>query len=157
MIEFNATFIVAMLSFVVFIFIMNAIFYNPILSIIRKREDYMESNYKDAKSFNDTAEINNNKYSTKITQTQNKCRQDIKLKVGAAQTEADENLRSAKDSFKASIEQIKHNITIQGEALSDQLEHSVVEELASTIISKLINDTNTTKTAIANENNKVLD
>ena len=81
MIEFNATFIVAMLSFVVFIFIMNAIFYNPILSIIRKREDYIESNYKDAKSFNDTAEINNNKYSTKITQTQNKCRQDIKLKV----------------------------------------------------------------------------
>ena len=43
MMEFNATFLIAMLSFVVFIMIMNAIFYNPILSIIRKREGLAEA------------------------------------------------------------------------------------------------------------------
>ena len=45
MVEFNATFLIAMLSFVVFIMIMNAIFYNPILDIMRKREEYINSNY----------------------------------------------------------------------------------------------------------------
>ncbi len=55
MIEFNATFLVAMLSFVVFILIMNAIFYNPILGIIRKREDYISSNYEDSKRFEEDA------------------------------------------------------------------------------------------------------
>ena len=49
MIEFNATLIVAILSFVVFMVIMNAIFYRPILNIIRKREDYIDTNYKDEK------------------------------------------------------------------------------------------------------------
>ena len=48
MIEFNATFIIAMLSFVIFILIMNAVFYQPVLNIIRKREDYIQSNYEDS-------------------------------------------------------------------------------------------------------------
>ena len=47
MFEFNATLIVAMISFVVFMFIMNAIFYRPILNIIKKRDDYINSNYED--------------------------------------------------------------------------------------------------------------
>ena len=49
MFEFNATLIVAMFSFVVFMFIMNAIFYRPILNIIRKRENYVNDNYEAAK------------------------------------------------------------------------------------------------------------
>ena len=47
MLEFNATFIVAIISFAVFIVIMNAIFYRPILEIIKKRDDYINSNYFD--------------------------------------------------------------------------------------------------------------
>ena len=53
MLEFNATFIVAMLSFIVFITIMNAIFYKPILSVIEKRKDFIDSNYIDAKNSKD--------------------------------------------------------------------------------------------------------
>ena len=55
MIEFNATFLVAMLSFVVFIMIMNAIFYRPILNIMRKRDEYINSNYDEAKELSEQA------------------------------------------------------------------------------------------------------
>ena len=44
MFEFNATFLIAMISFVVFIIIMNAILYKPILSIIAQRQNYIEDN-----------------------------------------------------------------------------------------------------------------
>jgi predicted PurR-regulated permease PerM len=56
MIEFNATFLVAMFSFVLFILIMNAIFYRPILNIIRKREDYIASNTESVQKFEQKAE-----------------------------------------------------------------------------------------------------
>ena len=76
MIEFNGTFLVAMLSFVVFILIMNAIFYNPILGIIRKRENYINSNYEDAKRLKNEAEEFNTTRSAKLEQTQDKCRHE---------------------------------------------------------------------------------
>ncbi len=44
MFEFNATFLIAMISFVVFIIIMNAILYKPILSIIAQRQNYIDDN-----------------------------------------------------------------------------------------------------------------
>ena len=72
MIEFNATFIVAMLSFVLFIMIMNAIFYKPVLNIMRKREEYINSNYQEAKEFSQRAEEFNTQRNEKIKETQAK-------------------------------------------------------------------------------------
>lgn len=48
MFEFNATFLVAMISFVVFIVIMNAILYKPILSVIEERKKYIDANNNSA-------------------------------------------------------------------------------------------------------------
>ena len=78
MIEFNATFLVAMLSFVVFIMIMNAIFYRPILNIMRKRDEYINSNYDEAKELSEQAEKLDIKKAETIQQTQNECRTEIK-------------------------------------------------------------------------------
>ena len=71
MIEFNATFLVAMLSFVLFIMIMNAIFYRPVLNIMRKREEYINSNYNEANSNSEEAQKLDAQRTEKIQQTQN--------------------------------------------------------------------------------------
>ena len=81
MMEFNATFLIAMLSFVVFIMIMNAIFYNPIC-IIRKREDYINSNYEDAKRFENSAQEFNTTRAAKLEQVQEKEEKREKRKEG---------------------------------------------------------------------------
>ena len=46
--EFNATFIVSIISFVVFVLIMNKIFYVPITKIVEEREKKLKENYDDA-------------------------------------------------------------------------------------------------------------
>ncbi len=46
--EFNATFLATIISFIVFIFLMNKILYAPILDIIEKRKNYIDENYKNA-------------------------------------------------------------------------------------------------------------
>lgn len=46
--EFNATFIVAFFSFIVFTVLMNLILYKPISDIVMKRKDFVDSNYAEA-------------------------------------------------------------------------------------------------------------
>ena len=48
MLEFNATFFVAMFSFIIFMIMMNAILYKPITRIEEERENLISKNYKDA-------------------------------------------------------------------------------------------------------------
>ncbi len=138
MIEFNATFLVAMLSFVVFIMIMNAIFYRPILNIMRKRDEYINSNYDEAKELSEQAEKLDIKKSETIQQTQNECRTEIKNVVENAQGLASKNVQDARTEVKNEIQLKKDSLVRESEALEGVLKSSVVTDLASSITSKFM-------------------
>lgn len=138
MIEFNATFLVAMLSFVVFIMIMNAIFYRPILNIMRKRDEYINSNYDEAKELSEQAEKLDIKKAETIQQTQNECRREIKNVVENAQGLASKNVQDARTEVKNEIQLKKDSLVRESEALEGVLKSSVVTDLASSITSKFM-------------------
>lgn len=138
MIEFNATFLVAMLSFVVFIMIMNAIFYRPILNIMRKRDEYINSNYDEAKKLSEQAEKLDIKKTETIQQTQNECRTEIKNVVENAQGLASKNVQDARTEVKNEIQLKKDSLVRESEALEGVLKSSVVTDLASSITSKFM-------------------
>lgn len=138
MIEFNATFLVAMLSFVVFIMIMNAIFYRPVLNIMRKREEYINSNYNEANSNSEEAQKLDAQRTEKIQQTQNQCRTDIKNIVEEAQNIASKNAQDARAKVKDEIQLKKDSLVRESEALEGALKSGVVTDLASSITSKLL-------------------
>lgn len=46
--EFNATFLVTIITFVIFVLLMNKILYAPILSIMEERKNFVDCNYKNA-------------------------------------------------------------------------------------------------------------
>lgn len=138
MIEFNATFLVAMFSFVVFILIMNAIFYNPILGIIRKREDYISSNYEDSKRYEENAKEYRDTHTAKIEQVQDRCRHEFKNSVNEAQTSANNKIRAAKENTKQIIQSKKEELLNAETQLQKTVNETVVKELASTIVSKLL-------------------
>lgn len=138
MIEFNATFLVAMLSFVVFIMIMNAIFYRPILNIMRKRDEYINSNYNEAKELSEQAEKLDIKKAETIQQTQNECRTEIKNVVENAQGLASKNVQDARTEVKNEIQLKKDSLVRESEALEGVLKSSVVTDLASSITSKFM-------------------
>lgn len=138
MIEFNATFLVAMLSFVVFIMIMNAIFYRPILNIMRKRDEYINSNYDEAKELSEQAEKLDIKKSETIQQTQNECRTEIKNVVENAQGLASKNVQDARTEVKNEIQLKKDSLVRESEALEGVLKSNVVTDLASSITSKFM-------------------
>lgn len=138
MIEFNATFIVAMLSFVVFIFIMNAIFYKPVLNIMRKREEYITGNYSEAKENSEKAQHFDSERAEQIQKTQETCRVKIKDAVEKAQNEASKVTQSAREEVKSQIQAQKDSLYKAGKELEDNVKKNVVSDLANSITSKLI-------------------
>ncbi len=137
MIEFNATFIVAMLSFVLFILIMNSIFYNPILSIIRKRDEYINSNYSEAKTLKDTAQSLNEEREIKLNQTKENCRQNLMSVVDKVQSDAGQKIKIARDHSKAAIQTGKDNVHAKEEEVKNTIKTEVINDLASSIVSKI--------------------
>lgn len=57
MLEFNATFFIAMISFVVFMIIMNAILYKPLERIVKERQDLINKNHLKAKTAQEKYDI----------------------------------------------------------------------------------------------------
>ena len=137
MIEFNATFLVAMLSFVVFILIMNAIFYNPILSIMRKRNAYIDSNYQESKDFEKSAQEYEQTHSQKIEETQERCRLDFKKQIESEQTKSVNEIKSKKDSIKSELKTKKEDLESKENKLRKEMQENVVNNLADLITEKL--------------------
>jgi len=138
MIEFNATFLVAMLSFVVFILIMNAIFYRPVLNIIRKRDEYIASNYEESKNSLETAKTIEDERNEQINATRIKCRKEFNSAVENFRAEASVQLKAAKDKNKAILAERKNRLQEEETGLSNELQSSVVGNLAQAITSKIL-------------------
>lgn len=140
MVEFNATFLIAMLSFVVFIMIMNAIFYSPILNIMKKREEYINSNYTQAKQYIEQATEFDNQCKVKINETQDRCRENIMNIVDNAHLESNKKIHEARDHSKQEIATGKNILAEKERDLENTIKDTVVKDLASTIMSKFLAD-----------------
>lgn len=137
MIEFNATLLVAMLSFVVFMFIMNAIFYRPILSIIKKREDYINSNYNDAKNIAQNAQEIIDEYNEKLELSKNEARKQTALKIEQVQKDEFAKIQKAKDKSKKEIQSKKEALEQDKNELKEKVDTEVVKSLVSDITYKI--------------------
>lgn len=137
MIEFNATFLVAMLSFVLFILIMNAIFYRPILNIIRKREDYIASNQEAVQKFEQKAEELTQEHKNNIEKKQAQCRTKFKETISAEQSKSGEKIKKAREASKNEILKQKDILMEEEKNLRTELKNTVVSALASDITQKV--------------------
>jgi F-type H+-transporting ATPase subunit b len=135
--EFNATFLVSAVSFVLFTLIMNKIFYKPLANIMNERETFIHDNLVDAN-------ISNNK-ADEITQDKEKrlaqSMIDAKSIVAKELAKANENSRTITDNAKIkSKEDIKSaKNLLQKEAQDTENElNSKINELADIITSRVL-------------------
>jgi len=138
MFEFNATLLVAMISFVVFMFIMNAIFYRPILNIIRKRDNLVEQNYKHAKEMTYLAQKNNDEYQTKLNDAKEQSNKEIIEELELAKSVSAEKIHKAKEQTKIQIENNKETLNAQKAELYNRLNSDITEDISSEILKKVM-------------------
>lgn len=130
--EFNATFLISALSFIVFVFIMNAIFYQPVMKIMEERNAFINKNEQDAMKANaDSEEISKQKQNEL-----SKVRAEAKVSV-------DEGSAKFKTENKAVIETFaadqKHKTETEKNKLNNEAINSQPElNQSSENISKMI-------------------
>lgn len=135
--EFNATFIISFISFVVFILIMNQILYKPMIQIVQKRKDFIKDNYVAAQNNEEAKYSVLKERDDKITGAKVDFSTKIKQARNNAKTSKEEKIKTAKND---SLEKTKKGIEEIGneaEGAKNELKNNVVN-LAQIISDKFI-------------------
>lgn len=137
MLEFNATFIVSIISFIIFILIMNDIFYKPIIKVINDRKSFIDGNYNDAKDSKEQAETILTQKDERLHQTLNETKKIVSDKVNQANETAQSLTGKAKENSQNSIDDAKTNIHKEEIQTTEALKENV-KDLAESISSKIL-------------------
>lgn len=138
MIEFNATFIVSIVSFVIFIFIMNYIFYRPILSVIRKREEYIADNNKEAKDLTLRAEDALQEIESAIFQEKALCSKRAAIAIENLRQRAHDRINTNRIAANRKILDGKSILCKEEADIADKIDKDQVEGLSDFLFEKII-------------------
>lgn len=149
--EFDATFLIAIISFIVFVFIMNKIFYAPILRIMQERQKFIEENFtsskinkseilKKTKYHDDELEKNRDEARSYISEKSKIFKQESSNKVLSYKNTLYENINKEKDLLKQSAIDAK-------EVLKDNLV-DIAKDISYRILGEDINKDSINKSQI---------
>ena len=135
--EFNATFIVSIISFVLFVFVMNKVFYAPISNIIVERENMLKRNLDEAQELdNNTNELLENR-NKKLNEAELNSREIIAKKIEEFNNLSKKAINEANQKAKAEI-QAQKDILLEENRNAELELKSKEKELAQIISSKVL-------------------
>lgn len=137
MLQFNATFIVAMLSFVVFIIIMDRILYKPISAIVNERDEFINGNYKEAEENSLKSENIRKDRDDKLLKAHTDSRKIITDKVDAAHKTAKNRTEAAVMKSREEINLAKSDLNSKQQQIEAEVQKDMIN-LAETITDKLL-------------------
>ncbi len=137
--EFNATFVVSIISFLIFTFLMNEILYKPITKIVNERESLISENYDNAqKSKQKTSDIYKQK-EDRLTQTATYNKKLTAEKMTEANNQAKVKIQEAKDTSVFQINSAKSDLQNNKLTLESEM-NSRIDELADSISAKVLGE-----------------
>ena len=137
MLEFNATFFVAMFSFIIFMIMMNSILYKPLSKIVADREELISKNYSDAQITTEKNESLKSQQELHIEKSKSLARDGFNKKVSAYKAQKETILENAKALAKKDL------AIAQAELEGDEREAKLLlkaqmTELANMVASKVL-------------------
>ena len=135
--EFNATLIVSAISFIVFMLIMNAILYQPILNVLQQRAEFIDSNLDEARNVKDKAASILEDKNQKIKAAHKKAKETIAGGVEDAKSNKSKVVSDATSVSRQKIEEEKTELLNTCQAAKDVLKSNVLD-LAKDISEKLL-------------------
>lgn len=135
--EFNATFLATIISFILFVFLMNKILYAPILSIMEERRSFIDGNYKSAEE-NDTktSELGAQK-EEKLLEARDEARDKYNKTLDEYKSQRVDIVSGAQESAKEALERSG----VELENVSNEVKNSLkgsMTDLANDIVEKVI-------------------
>lgn len=128
--EFNATFIVSAISFIVFVIIMNAIFYKPLQNVVQQRQKFVDDTLEEAKNHKEKSEAILKDKEKKLTKTKQEAKKiileksdEVKLQkstlTSEAQQKAGQTIDTAKDELQKSSDEAQSVLSEETKKLAE--------------------------------------
>ncbi len=135
--EFNGTFLVTIISFIIFVFLMNKVLYEPMLRIVAQRREFVDENLRIAdENHKKAGEITNLK-DAKLKSARNDAKVKYSLSVDAYKTKKDDIVKQAQaeagDAFAEAYEGLVNLSNETKEGLKGRM-----TDLANDIVEKVI-------------------
>ena len=134
--EFNATFLVSAISFIVFVFLMNKIFYAPLESIIGEREKLVDDTLNEAKKSRDEIAHLLNDRESKLNKAFEDSKNIINTKVAKSNEESKKLTTQAKIDAEDSVNKLKSELDNNSEIAKKELQNTA-QEIAEQITAKI--------------------
>ena len=135
--EFNGTFLATIVTFLVFVGLMNKILYVPILSIMEERRKFIDSNYQSAQDNDSKSEELLNEKEVKLLDARDEAKSKYNDTVESYKNERTEIVTKAENSAKEELEQSRIDLENLSNEVKDGLKASMTD-LANDIVEKVI-------------------
>ena len=135
--EFNATFIATIFSFIVFVLLMNKILYAPILNIIEERKNYINNNYQNANENDEQSKTITNIIEEKKTTAKDDARVKYTETIDEYKTRKTQVVLEAQAVAREQLENSNIELTNLSNETKESLKHSMID-LANDIVEKII-------------------
>lgn len=153
--EFNGTFLATIITFIVFVFVMNRILYRPILGIMEERKNFIDSNYKSAKD-NDlkTKELSEEK-DAKLDEARDDARSKYLETIDEFKGQKADIISDAQRAANEELERSREELQNVSDEVKNGLKNSM-NDLANDIVEKVIGYRSENEDFDDSEVNKVL-
>ncbi len=156
LLELDGTLIVIAVSFIIFAFVMQMIFYAPMTKIRNERESYIDKNKKDAQDlFNKSEELLKN-YHEKILQTKISVNEVISKATSSAAMEKASIMKENSDIEAEKVKNAKE-LTQQEKSEAEKVLKMQIGEFAHSIVKKVLGNQIQTPAIPLETINKVLE
>ncbi len=135
--EFNGTFIVTIITFIIFIVVMNKILYAPILRIMEERKNFIEDNYNEAQHNTSQSEQILKEKDEKIGKVKSEAKEKFSKETSLAKDKKDSCVNNAKNQAKEELNNKRQDFLNAKEQTSQNLKGDIVN-LAQLISDKFL-------------------
>lgn len=135
--EFNGTFIVTIITFIIFIVVMNKILYAPILRIMEDRKNFIEDNYNEAQHNTSQSEEILKEKDEKIGKVKSEAKEKFSKETSLAKDKKDSCVNNAKNQAKEELNNKRQDFLNAKEQTSQNLKGDIVN-LAQLISDKFL-------------------
>ena len=135
--EFNGTFFAAIISFLVFVFVMNKMLYEPVRKIVNQRNDFINGNYQSANENNTKADELSKEHDEKLAESKEDARCKYNEILAGYKEQRTNIVKDAQNKSHEELEQAYSNLNNISNEAKESLKWKMTD-LANDIVEKVI-------------------
>ena len=135
--EFNGTFLASIVSFIVFVFLMNKVLYAPMGKIVKERQSFIEGNLESAEANHKRADKLSQEREDKLSGAKNDAREKYVESVNGFKNEKTQLVAKAQDETNGELAQAYENLNNVSNETKEGLKWRMTD-LANDIVEKVL-------------------